>query len=197
MGSARHMIRRRLAAAGLLVGLAAAAGCALVPGNPFLPSARLTAFPEPAMIQVNYTYKVKDETITAEPQEVKYKIRSFPNDGTPGVRIHSYTAEYLDMNSREIPTLFLAKANFGITAYVPPASPQKASEVTLELPVYNQQVRLYGDDLAYSFAGGASLNRNWSHTIMARVTLIGEDDNLNQIQLPMDVPIRFTAQIVQ
>ncbi|MNT57573.1 hypothetical protein D3C72_1949480 [compost metagenome] len=91
--------------------------------------------------------------------------------------------------------MLLAKANFGMSAYLPPASSTKPSSIPLKLPIYNQQVRLYGQDLAFSFAGGASLNPNFSHTINARVTLYGEDDNYNQVQYSLNVPIRFTASI--
>lgn len=166
-------------------------------GNPLLPKARFIAEPAPSKIVVTYDYRQSQGLLTATVEDAAFNIFSFPNDGTPGVYIHSYSAEYFDMNGKPIPTLYLAKTNFGVSKYVPPASSGSASQVEMQLPVYNQQVRLFGDDLAYNFAGGVALNRNFSHTINAAVTLYGEDDNFNQVEIRMSVPIQFMANISQ
>ncbi|MDB5097782.1 MAG: hypothetical protein JWM80_2203, partial [Cyanobacteria bacterium RYN_339] len=44
---------------------------------------------------------------------------------------------------------------------------------------------------------GVQLNRNLIHTINCRVTLYGEDDNFNEVEVPLNVPIRFDGQITQ
>lgn len=187
---------------GALTGAAAllslAQGCAFFNvSNPLLPSARVVITPTPSMVEVGYEYSLASRTIVANATEAKIKIQSYPNDGTPGVYFHSYSAEYFDMAGKNIPSVLLAKANFGVSAYLPPASSAKPQEISLDLPIYNQQVRLYGQGLAYSFAGTASLNPNFSHTINARVTMYGEDDNFNQVQYSLNVPIRFRANINQ
>lgn len=198
MGNARQKFLKRTAALALMAGIATMAGCALFPNNiGILPSSRFVVTPNPSMVKVVHTYKIKDNTITAEAEEVKFKVQSFAGDGTPGMRLTGCTAEYMDMTSREIPSTLLAKMDFGIAAYAPPATPGKPSEIELDLPVYNQQVRLYGDEQAFTFFATPGLNRHFSHVIMCRVTLRGEDDNLNPVSLSMDVPIRFEASIVQ
>lgn len=197
MGTKRHKLLGRAAAAAALFSLAQ--GCALFPlSNPILPQARLLITPSPNMITVAYTYSQQQQTLTWKPDgATKIHIQSYPNDATPGVYINSYSAEYFDMAGKPIPSVLLSKANFGISAYVPPSSQNAQKSIDIEMPIYNQQVALYGTSEAYSFGGTVSLNPNFSHTITARVTLYGEDDNYNQVQYQMDMPIRFTAEITQ
>jgi hypothetical protein len=197
MGNSRLKIVGALTGAAALLSLAQ--GCAFFNvSNPFLPSARVVVQPTATMIEVKYDYSIASRVIlTTVPTEPDLEVSSYPNDGTPGVYFHSYSAEYLDMAGKNIPSVLLAKANFGVSAYLPPASSAKPSSIKLKLPIYNQQVRLYGQSLAYSFAGSVSLNPNFSHTINARVTLYGEDDNFNQVQYSLNVPIRFNANINQ
>lgn len=196
MGNSRLKIVGALSGAAALLSLAQ--GCAFFNlSNPLLPSARVVIVPEPSMIEVKYDYSLASRVMVATPDEVEIKISSYPNDGTPGVYFHSYSAEYYDMAGKNIPSVLLAKSNFGVSAYLPPASSTKPQEISVKMPIYNQQVRLYGQGLAYSFAGTASLNPNFSHTINARVTMYGEDDNFNQVQYSLNVPIRFNANITQ
>lgn len=184
----------RIAVVTTLVALAS--GCKFFDlSNPLLPSARLVAQPDPTMVTVEYNLKLSDGTITTTAKEAVIKISSFPRDGTPGVFIHSYSAEYFDQAGKAISPLDLKRVSFGVATYLPPASAQKSSEAAMTLPIYNQQVRLYGKEQAYSFAGGAELNKNLIHTINCRVTLYGEDDNFNQIEVPLNIPIRFDANI--
>lgn len=186
-------IGKRLIAAGLLVTMT---GCAYLDiGNPLLPKARLRAEPTNNLVRVKYTLALKENSLTASATDTQYRIFSLPGDGGPGVTFYAYSAEYFDMNNKSIPPLFLAKTNFGITKYVPPFSQRTAAESSIQLPVYNQQVRLYGDNLAYLNVGVPALNSNFSHTISAAVTLYGEDDNLNQVEVRFNVPIVFEAEI--
>ncbi|MFP5502224.1 MAG: hypothetical protein ACLGIN_07025 [Candidatus Sericytochromatia bacterium] len=201
MGTSKHIARMALVASVVLM----TSGCKFFDlSNPLLPEARFLAEPEPSMVTVTYDYRISDRTITAQPQDATYRIFSYPRDGTPGAFIHSYSVEYFDMNNKPIPTLYLAKANFGVAKYIPPASSAAGGAggatggVTMALPVYNQQVKLYGSEYAYSTAGPIiDLNRNFSHVITARVTLYAEDDNYNQIEIPFNVPIKFEANVVQ
>ena len=196
MGTTRRKLVSQLVGVAALVTLAQ--GCAFFNlSNPFLPSARFTAQPNPSMVSVNYTFSRQQNVINTEATEAKIRVASFPRDGTPGMFIHSYSAEYFDLAGKPIPAMFLAKANFGVAAYMPAATASQATQVELDLPVYNQQVRLYGINQAFFFGGDVSLNPNFSHTINARVTLYGEDDNFNQVQIPFHVPIRFQANITQ
>jgi hypothetical protein len=194
MGITRRKVLSQLTAAAALFSLAQ--GCAYINvGNPLLPTARLIAQPTPNLLEVTYTLSKQDSTIKADAKDVKIHLQSYANDGTPGVYFHSYSAEYFDLAGKPIPSVLLSKANFGISGYIPPASTKSASSLDLLVPVYNQQVKLYGMEQAFSFAGGPSLNPNFSHSISARVTLYGEDDNYNQVQFSLNVPIRFEAEI--
>ena len=196
MGTTRRKILSQLVGATALLTLAQ--GCAFFNlSNPILPSARFLAQPDPSMITVNYTYSREQNVINTEVQEGTVKVTSYPGDGTPGMFIHSYSAEYFDLAGKPIPAMFLAKANFGMASYLPAASSNTPTEVSLVLPIYNQQVRIYGMNQAFLFGGDVALNPNFSHTINARVTLYGEDDNFNQVQIPFNVPIRFEANIQQ
>jgi hypothetical protein len=56
-------------------------------------------------------------------------------------------------------------------------------------------VALYGQDQVFAFAGDVQLNRSLIHTINCRVTLFGEDDNFNEVEVPLNVPIRFEGKI--
>lgn len=166
--------------------------------NPLIPKARLYAETgDTSMITVDYTYKLSDNTIDGQAKETTIKVNSYPGDGTPGVYLNAYSAEYLDQAGKAIPTITLTKVNFGISQYVPPASGQTPSSVSLQLPIYNQQVYLYGVDQVFSQAGGVTLNRNLIHTINCAVTLYGEDDNFNEIQVTANVPIRFSGKVTQ
>lgn len=194
-GSYRKILGR-LGVAAVLVSMTS--GCKFFDiGNPFLPEARLMAQAKPTMIEVAYTYRLSDNTMQASPTDVKIHVAAFPRDATPGVMINAFSAEYFDMTGQSIPSMFLAKSNFALSQYVPPSTASQAASVDLDLPIYSQQVRLYGEKLAYSFAGGVSLNPNFSHVITCRVTLYGQDDNYNQVKIPVDVPIRFKADIQQ
>lgn len=189
-------IGKRMIAVALLV---TTTGCAYFDGmgNPFLPKARLRGEPAGNLIRVKYVLALKEGTLSATPTDTQYRIFSLPGDGGPGVTLYAYSAEYFDMNNKSIPSLFLAKTNFGITKYIPPFSQRQSADTQVQLPVYNQQVRLYGDNQAYLNIGGPQLNPNFSHTISAGVTLYGEDDNLNQVEIRFNVPIVFEADITQ
>lgn len=187
-----------LTRAALLFGLAAVSGCAMLPtDNPLIPPAKFVVNANPTRVVVTYTLKLDDGTITVEARDTKIRIASRPNDGTPGMTVTRFSTEYVDMAGKAIPPLFLAKSDQPFSAYMPPASANKPSSTELELPIYNQQVRMYGQDNAYNFEGSPSLNRNFSHTINCRVTLYGEDDNYNQVQIPFTVPIQFEANITR
>ena len=191
----RKMLGRWAVAATLLLSVQ---GCAFFNiSNPILPSARLVVTPEPSQIIVKYTFSRQQGTILGEPEAATIKVASYPNDASPGVYFHSYSAEYFDLAGKSIPSMLLSKANFGMSAYIKPASGAQGQSIDLSLPIYNQQVFLYGMNQAFNLAGDASLNSNFSHTINARVTLYGEDDNFNQVQYTFNVPIQFFATITQ
>lgn len=194
-GSFRKLLGR-LGVAAVLVSMTS--GCKFFDiGNPFLPEARLMAEASPTMVEVTYTYRLSDNTMQADGSAVTVKVSAYPRDATPGVMINAFSAEYFDMTGQSIPSMFLAKSNFALSQYVQPSTSGTPASRDLTLPIYSQQVRLYGEKLAYSFAGGVTLNPNFSHVITCRVTLYGQDDNYNQVKIPVDVPIRFTANIQQ
>lgn len=168
-------------------------------GNPLLPPARLVAVPKPSMVKVNYTYQLADNNLTVEFEDPEVEISAYPNDATPGTFIHSYSAEYFDQSGRSISTLELTKVSFGVAGYVPPASGGSGSvtPISMQLPIYNQQVQVFGQKQVFSRLGGIALADQLIHTINCRVTLIGEDDNYNQVEIPLNVPIRFSGSIAQ
>lgn len=191
-------LRKAVGHAVLLAGaVAALGGCKFFDlSNPLIPKARLFAQPSgPTMVTVDYTYKQSDNTIDGEAKETQIQVQSYPGDGTPGVLINSYSAEYLDQAGKSIPTMILTKVNFGVSAYVPPASGNTPSSIKMDVPIYNQQVYMYGIDQVFSTAGGVNLNRDLIHTINCSVTLYGEDDNFNEVEIPVSVPIRFSGKI--
>jgi hypothetical protein len=196
MGIPHRQLMGRMAVVAVLASLAQ--GCAwFAISNPLLPSARVVAQPIPSQLDVTYTFSRQQNVINTEFKEVAVEVSSYPRDGTPGVYFHSYSAEYFDLAGKSIPTVLLSKAHFGMSAYMPPASSDAPSKISLNLPIFNQQVRLYGSEQAFNFGGDITLNPNFSHTINARVTLYGEDDNFNQVQYSLNVPIRFIAHIQQ
>lgn len=182
----------------LVVSMGPLGGCKFFDlSNPFVPQARLTGQPEPSQIDIRYTFKRSDGTITVTPKEGVVKVSSFPRDTSPGVTLFSYAAEYFDQAGKPIPTLLLSRVNFGVSAYIAPASSGTVSTVNLNLPMYNQQVKIYGLDQVFSFQPAVDLSRNLIHTVNCKVTLFGEDDNFNQILIPVNVPIRFDGEITQ
>lgn len=193
-----HRPYKALCAAGALaLTLLALPGCKFFDlGNPFLPKARVVAFPQPSMVSVEATLRLADGIITVTAPDPVITVQSLALDASPGVQINSYAAEYFDQANNPIPTLVLTKVNFGIAAYLQPASGTPTS-VTMQLPIYNQQVQGYAIDQVFSFVPTAVLNRNLIHTINCRVTLFGQDDNFNEIEIPFHVPIRFTGSISQ
>lgn len=187
---------------GTLLGAAVAAtmlsGCKFFDiGNPLLPKARPVAFPEPTMVNVEITYRQSDKTYQFNPTDVAIKIRSLAGDASPGVIFHGYTAEYFDQTGLPIASLLLSKVNFGVSAYLAPATQLQPAEVEMTLPIYNQQVAGYGLDQVFVFRPQAALNRQLIHTINCRATLLGTDDNFNEIEVPVSVPIRFTGFITE
>ncbi|MEB3223374.1 MAG: hypothetical protein VKS61_14965 [Candidatus Sericytochromatia bacterium] len=164
--------------------------------NPLIPKARVVAFPEPSSINLNLTYRLADNTIQFEVEDARAKVRTYQGDASPGIVFQGYAAEYFDQTNLPIASLLLSKVNFGVSAYLPPASGNTPSEIEIDLPIYNQQVRSYAIDQV--FVGRApliGLNRNLIHTINCRVTLFGTDDNYNEIEVPFAVPIRFNGDI--
>jgi hypothetical protein len=192
--STRHL--KTLCAAGALaLTLTALPGCKLFDvGNPFLPKARLVAFPTPSMVNVASTYSITDGTVQTTGPDPSITVTTLPLDASPGVLFNSYSAEYFDQANNSIPTLVLTKVNFGVSAYLPPAS-GGPSTVALTLPIYNQQVRLYAVDQVFSFNPQPFLNRDLIHSISCRGTLFGVDDNFNEIQVPFNVPFRFEGNV--
>lgn len=194
----RKQIQLVIGALGVLTASLSLPGCKLFDlSNPFLPTARLYAEAVPNTIIVKASYRRTENTVEVTAEDVEIKVSSFPRDASPGVLFTSYSAEYFDQANNSIPTLILSKVNFGIGAYVPPASNGAPATTSLKLPIYNQQVQGYALDQVYSFVPEAILNRNLIHTIGCRVTLYGEDDNFNKIEVPLNVPITFSGQISQ
>lgn len=182
----------------LVLALGAVPGCRFFEiGNPILPKARVLGVPNPSMVTVKAQLRKQDGVIDVQAQDPTITVQSYPRDASPGVLITGYSAEYFDQANNPIPTLVLTKVNFGIAAYLPPASGTTPSQTTLTLPIYNQQVRGYALDQVYSFVPEPILNRNLIHTINCRVTLYGDDDNYNPIEIPLSVPIRFEGSISQ
>lgn len=165
-------------------------------GNPILPKARIVAVPNPTMVTVKAQLRQSDGVITVTAVDPVIQLQTLARDASPGVHITAYAAEYFDQANNPIPTLVLTKVNFGVSQYLQPAS-GSATSANLQLPIYNQQVRQYGIDQVYSFVPEAVLNRNLIHTINCRVTLFGEDDNFNPIEVNCAVPIRFEGDITQ
>jgi hypothetical protein len=193
MASLQQLVGRTVLAAGVV---ALVGGCKFFDlSNPLIPKSRLFAQPSNTMVTVGYTFKTTDGTITVESKETDVEVSTYPGDGTPGTYINSYSAEYLDEAGKSIPTITLSKVNFGVSGYVPPANNGAVSKIKMQLPIYNQQVLLYGEEQVFSFAGGVSLNRNLIHTINCAITLYGEDDNFNVIEIPLNIPIRFDGKI--
>lgn len=182
----------------LILALGAVPGCRFFEiGNPILPKARVIAVPAPTMVTVKAQLRLQDGVIEVSAQDPTITIQSYPRDASPGVLITGYSAEYFDQANNPIPTLVLTKVNFGVAGYLPPASGNTPSTVAMTLPIYNQQVRGYAIDQVYSFVPEPILNRNLIHTINCRVTLYGDDDNYNPIEIPLSVPIRFEGNISQ
>lgn len=182
----------------LVLSLGALPGCKFFEiGNPFLVKARVVAVPEPSMVTVKAQLRIQDGVIEVTAQDPAITVQSYPNDASPGVLFNRYSAEYFDQANNAIPTLVLTKVDFGVAAYLPPASANRQSRVQVQLPIYNQQVRGYAIDQVYSFVPEPILNRNLIHTINCRVTLYGEDDNYNPIEAQLSVPIRFEGNISQ
>jgi hypothetical protein len=170
-------------------------GCAIFPlENPLLPKGRYILTPSNTLINVNYTYRVSEGLLTAEGQEVTFNLTPFEGDATPGFLAKRYTVEYFDKNSVAIPSSLLPKADLGISGRL---APLQGSTLTLTLPIYNQQVRLYGQEQVFDFSAGIALAKDGPDQITARITIYGEDDSYNQVQTAADVPIRFTAAITQ
>lgn len=197
--SSPHAKAGLLATAVLLGSAGPMGGCKFFDlSNPLVPQARLFAQPNPTLIDVKYTFKIKEQTITVEAEEGTVNVSAFPRDSSPGVTIFSYAAEYFDQSGQAVPTLLLARVNFGVSAFIPPATGGAApTAIPLKLPMYNQQVKAYGIDQVFSFSPGVGLNRNLIHSINCKVTLFGEDDNFNQVTVPVNVPIRFDGEITQ
>lgn len=186
-----------LACAALLAFTPIASGCKFFDlSNPLLPKARLVAFPEPTLLDVLYTWTLQGNLVSAEPEEVTVRIQSFFNDASPGVVFRTYTAEYYDQTGILIAPLLLSKVDLGVTAYLPPASAQQPANIEVNLPIYNQQVQVYGMNQVFDFPA-KSLNRNLIHTINCRITLNGVDDNFNEVEIPVSVPIRFRGNITE
>ncbi|MEB3329917.1 MAG: hypothetical protein VKQ33_11855 [Candidatus Sericytochromatia bacterium] len=173
------------------------AGCRFFDlGNPFLPQARVVAFSSPTMVTLNLTYRIADATVQFEVEDTTVTVRSLQGDTSPGIVFNAYSAEYFDQTNLPIASLLISKVNFGVSAYLPPASSNAPSQIELNLPIYNQQVRSYALDQV--FVGSpplVSLNRNLIHSVNCRVTLYGTDDNYNEIEVPFSVPIRFNGEI--
>lgn len=188
--------------AGAALAAAMLAGCKFFDiGNPLLPKARLVAFPNPSVITVRYTHQPADCITTVEAEDAEIEVRTFARDASPGVILQGYTAEYFDQTGVPIASLLISKVNFGVSAYLPPATGQdvEGSRLQLTLPIYNQQVSTYGRDQVYvrPCTNSADLNRQLIHTINCRVTLFGIDDNFNEVEVPLSVPIRFDGQITK
>lgn len=182
----------------LVLALGAVPGCRFFDiGNPILPKARVLGVPSPSMVTVKAQLRKQDGVIDVQAQDPTITIQSYPRDASPGVLITGYSAEYFDQANNPIPTLVLTKVNFGVAAYLPPASGTSPAQTTLTLPIYNQQVRGYAIDQVYSFVPEPILNRNLIHSINCRVTLYGDDDNYNPIEIALSVPIRFEGSISQ
>jgi hypothetical protein len=165
-------------------------------GNPLLPQARVVAFSSPTMITLNLNYRISDATIQFEVEDAKVTVRSFQGDTSPGIVFNAYSAEYFDQTNLPISSLLISKVNFGVSAYLPPASANTPAQIEVDLPIYNQQVRAYAIDQVFTGTPPlVSLNRNLIHSVNCRVTLYGTDDNYNEIVVPFSVPIRFNGEI--
>ncbi len=195
----RNSLPRAIGAAcALVLAIGAVPGCRFFDiGNPILPKARVFGVPTPTLVNVKAALRRQDGVIEVNAPDAIITIQSYPRDASPGVLFTGYSAEYFDQANNPIPTLVLTKVNFGVSGYLPPASGAAPATVSMTLPIYNQQVRGYAIDQVYSFVPEPILNRNLIHTINCRVTLYGDDDNYNPIEVPVYVPIRFEGSISQ
>ena len=194
------MMRNKLpraigASCALLLAVGLLPGCKFFDlNNPFLPKARVIAFPRETTFKVTAKYQRSTNTITVDEPDTTVQVQSLPRDASPGVLFNGYSAEYLDQANNAISTLTLTKVNFGVSGYLPPASGTVQS-VQMKLPIYTQQVRAYCIDQVFAFVPEVTINRNLIHTINCRVTLYGTDDNFNDIQVPLAVPITLFGDV--
>ncbi|HEY9723708.1 MAG TPA: hypothetical protein V6D47_16975 [Oscillatoriaceae cyanobacterium] len=190
--------RTRLPLLLVATGLLLAQGCAyLNVGNPLLPNARLTGQASPPLLDIKITYQQSTKQFTFQPTEPTFQLSSLPNDSTPGVTINRFSAEYTDNVGNSIDAIALAKSNLGISYYMAPANGTQGTSVSFPLPIENQNLEQYGLDHAYDLAGTVSINPFFPGTLACHVTVYGQDDNYNQVQVPIDVPIRIEAEITQ
>ncbi len=183
-----------------IMGLAAAliTGCKFFDiSNPLLPASRLYAVPVPSLMEVTTTYQTEQRLFLVEVRDVDIQISSFPNDGTPGCYINNYLAEYYDNSGNPIDSLDISKSNLAVGVYIPPASNGQVSTVTVRLPIDHQEVRRYGRNQNFAFAPSPRLREELVHSISCRVLLSGQDDNYNQIEIPVSIPIRFIGNVTQ
>lgn len=189
-----HRTRGRLLL--LATGLLLAQGCAFFPlGNPILPTARLTGQATPPLLDIKVVYQRTTQTFTTTVTNPTFQVSSLPNDAAPGVTINRFSAEYTDNVGNPIDAIALAKSNLGITYYMPPANNGTTSQVTFQLPIATQNLEQYSQEHAYDLSGTISLNPFFPGTLACHVTLYAQDDNFNELQIPIDVPINVDAQI--
>ncbi|MBM3267846.1 MAG: hypothetical protein FJZ01_09380 [Candidatus Sericytochromatia bacterium] len=191
-----HPVRYAVAA-GLVV---VATGCpAMNPfnGNPFLPRARLLAIADDAET------KVKLEQVssgvfkqTIEPEQMKFTLRPYPNDITPGVHVNAYKIEWFDMNGVQIDKQIIPPRTQGVGLYLERGSGGGAAGAagggggttskSLQIPVVTNPVVDFGRQNGFRFdpAKNTFVERTdaWSQFLTGRVTFSGRDDNGNPLE---------------
>jgi hypothetical protein len=190
MGDRAVRMLRYAAAAGLFL---LVAGCqAYRIGNPFLPQARLLAQSDDA--QTTVTLDCASATsfkITTSPESMKFTLRPFPADITPGVRIDAYTVDWLDQYgnsaSSEIPPrtqglgLYLergqgaAAGGGGAAGGAAGGGGQTAKSINIS--VVTNPVLEFGKKRGYQTGTCTARTDDWGQFLTGRVTFSGRDDN--------------------
>lgn len=184
-----------------LLAVAALSGCAVLNiGNPFWPEGRYLLTANPNMITVSYEFSRQANQVNITATEPVFTLAGYLNDAAPGIKLTEYSAEYADMSGHSISSLFIAKTQLGVGAYLPPKDAKTSPTVTLALPAYNQQVRLFGLSQVFqrdTKGGIIDLAKDFSHVVSCKIKLYGTDDNFNTIEIPFELPIRFESSITQ
>jgi len=191
MGDRAVSALRFAVAAGLCV---IVAGCeAYKIGNPFLPKAKILASADDPKTEVTISPPGRDQVWASktQPETMKFTLRPFPGDITPGVRINSYTIDWFDINGSAIPGNSIPARTQGISVYLEkgsgattggaPVGGGANTAKTIEIPVVTNPVIGFGIQNGFIFDSTSDTylvrTDGWSQYLSGRVTFSGRDDN--------------------
>lgn len=196
-------MRRLTRKVALAVSALALSGCAVLNiGNPLWPEGRYLLTAEPNLVNLKYEFSAQAGSLNVTVTEPVFTLRAYPGDAAPGLKVTEYSAEYLDMTGRPVSSLFIARTKLGAGAYLLPQAPNLEANppLSIALPAYNQQVRLFGQSQVFEYDSQGQIRREakeFSHLLTCRIKLYGTDDNFNTIEVPFDLPIRFESAITR